>query len=149
MLKLAALLAAERPEAQKLYTAVRKAQPAFEQTTGAHGTTVTAMGKVQLTQQVGTANGQVLLPGTYEIRIKKADAATDGLKANWIEFLQNDEVKGREVAAEVPQGMAGVKARPHLQKIERRDSTNLWLVAGDMNYLVNMSKCTTPQNCSG
>lgn len=140
-LKLAALISAERPEAQQLYAQIRDAQPTYEQAV-THGANVgqQRLGQVLLTQQFTTGDGQLLTPGTYELRLKSIDVAGDGAvsSANWVEFVQDDAVKGRELAAKIPTGVGGMTGKPHLEMLRRPNSTNLWLEAGGSKYLVNL-----------
>jgi len=96
------------------------------------------------------ADGKVLPAGTYQVRLTAQEAmpAAKGQTAaleRWIEFLQQGQVKGREVVTIVPQSEIALVERdvpPHVNasKLEMLKGGNymrLWINKGGYHYLVH------------
>jgi len=125
-----------------------KAQPATAPAPAAP-TGEVALGSVRLPKAV-KADGKPLPAGTYVVRVT-SQAATPDAKGQtptlerWLEFMQNGQVKGREVVTIVPQAeIAAVQKdappKPNGSKVETLkggDYTRLWINRGGNHYLVH------------
>ena len=108
-----------------------------------------ALGTVRLTKAV-KADGKALPAGTYVVRVT-AQAATPEAKGQtpglerWLEFVQNGQVKGREVVTIVPQADIRIvekDAPPQvngskLETLKGGDYLRLWINRGGYHYLVH------------
>jgi hypothetical protein len=109
-----------------------------------------SLGSVRLTQTV-KANGQDLPAGTYTLRLTSdAVAPVVGQSpdaAQWVEFVQGGQVKGKELATKV--AAAEVKqiakmAPPaagasKVQMLKGADYVRVWLNRAGTHYLVHLS----------
>jgi hypothetical protein len=115
------------------------------------GTTVTTLGAVHLGKAV-KADGQPLPVGTYQLRVteREASPAAAGQTPEyerWAEFLQNGQVKGREVVTVVPQSDIAAVAedrppRPGAYRVDvlkGGDYYRLWYNKGGTHYLVHFN----------
>ena len=128
--------------------AAPKAQPATAPAPSAP-TGEVALGSVRLPKAV-KADGKTLPAGTYTVRVT-SQAATPDAKGQtstlerWLEFVQNGQVKGREVVTIVPQAeIAQVQKdtppKPNGSKIETLkggDYMRLWINKDGNHYLVH------------
>lgn len=108
-----------------------------------------ALGSVRLPRAV-TADGKPLPAGTYQVRVTaqpakpEAVGTTEGL-ARWAEFVQNGNVRGREVVNIVPQGeikMVVKDAPPasgqsKVQVLRGNEYLRVWINRGGNHYLMH------------
>jgi hypothetical protein len=116
--------------------------------TPAAQTAGTSLGTVKLPQMV-KANGQD--PGTYSLRLT-SDAVTPVVgqspdAAQWVEFVQEGKVKGKEMATKVsaadvktiakmpPPAAGGSK----VQVLKGADYVRIWLNRAGTHYLVHLA----------
>ena len=119
--------------------------PVFGQSGG------TSLGTVRLPQAV-RANGQPLPAGSYTVRLTKESAAPvvgqPAASTRWVEFLQGNEVRGRELASVVTSAdIAAVgetsplpapgTARVHA--LRGGDYVRVWLNSAGTHYLVHLA----------
>jgi len=108
-----------------------------------------ALGSVQVPRAV-VANGQPLPAGTYTLRLS-SDAVTPVVgqsaeAAKWVEFVQGNTVKGKELASVV--APADVKAvakitppasgSAKVQVLKGADYLRVWFNRGGTQYLVHL-----------
>lgn len=131
-----------------MLAAVLAAPAVLAQTTSAPGTTL--LGTVRVTHNV-MADGKPLAAGTYSIRLTADEAKppatgqTAGLE-RWAEFLQGDQVKGREVVTIVPDSEIAQVAkgsRPkvgasRVEMLKGNDYLRVWINRGGNNYLIHL-----------
>jgi hypothetical protein len=109
-----------------------------------------ALGVVKLPRKV-TADGKPLPAGTYQVRLTATEAESKATGATatyerWVEFLQNGQVKGREVVSIVPQADASKVAKepapaPGHAKVELLkgdDYLRVWINKGGNHYLIHL-----------
>ena len=110
----------------------------------------TSLGSVRLTQAV-KANGQDLPAGTYTLRLS-SEAVTPVVgqspdAAQWVEFVQGGQVKGKELASKVsaddvkqiakmPPPASGTNK---VQMLKGADYVRIWLNRSGTHYLVHLS----------
>lgn len=113
------------------------------------GTSGTAVATARIPQSV-MANGEVLSAGTYTVRLSD-DSVTpvvgesDGAE-HWVEFLQNGQVKGKELASvasgpdakAVLKGPAPPSGTARVQTLKGADYLRVWVNKGGTNYLVHL-----------
>jgi hypothetical protein len=112
--------------------------------------TTQSLGSVRLPKSV-TANGQQLAAGTYSVRVSN-DAVTPAVgqapdSEKWVEFLQNGQVKGKELAtvvsaADVKQVAKGKPPAPGTAKVEAlkgEDYLRVWLNRAGTQYLIHFN----------
>lgn len=108
-----------------------------------------ALGSVHLAKAV-KADGNVLAAGTYQVRLTARTASPDAKGQSqelerWVEFLQNGQVKGREVVTILPKAeIAQVeKDTPpaanssKVQTLKGGDYMRLWINKGGNHYLIH------------
>jgi hypothetical protein len=108
------------------------------------------LGTVRLTKPV-MADGKLLPPGTYQVRLTAEDAKPDAIGATksierWVEFVQNGTVKGREVVSIVPQAEVKevVKDAPpppggsKVQVLRGNEYVRVWFNKGGNQYLIHL-----------
>ena len=108
------------------------------------------LGSVMLPRQV-LADGQPLEAGTYQLRLtsEPAQPETPGQLAalnRWVEFLQDDEVKGREVVSIVPPGEIAEVASSGspgpgvalVQMLKDADYVRIWINRDGTHYLLHL-----------
>ena len=122
--------------------------PAFGQSGG------TSVGTVRLPQAV-RANGQPLPAGTYTVRLTKETApAVVGQPAastRWVEFVQGNEVRGRELASVVSSAdiaaVGETKPLPapgtaRVHALRGGEYVRVWLNSAGTHYLVHLATGT-------
>jgi hypothetical protein len=126
------------------------AKPADTKMAGGAETGARSLGTVRLSRSV-KANGEVLRPGTYQVRltedIAKPEApGTQPTLERWVEFVQGGQVKGREVvsivpaaeiakiaeSARVPQGGSRV------EMLKGNEFVRVWINRAGTHYLIHM-----------
>jgi hypothetical protein len=133
-------------------------RPASPQTPAGAQTTVStptprsgqSLGSVRLTQAV-KANGQDLAAGTYTLRLT-SDAVQPVVgqspdAAQWVEFVQGGQVKGREMATKVPsaevaqiaEGTPPAAGGSKVQLLKGSEYLRVWLNRGETHYLVHLA----------
>jgi hypothetical protein len=108
-----------------------------------------ALGVVTLGKGV-KADGKALPAGTYQVRLTAQQATPDAKGQTpplerWVEFVQNGQVKGREVVTIVPQSEIALvqkDAPPHanaskVEMLKGGDYMRLWINKGGNHYLVH------------
>jgi len=108
------------------------------------------LGVVRIPKPV-KADGKPLSPGVYQVRLTAQAAAGDDKGATkalerWVEFLQNGQVKGREVVTIVPQTETDkvekdTPPRPNSAKVEMLkggDYYRVWINKGGNQYLIHL-----------
>ncbi len=109
-----------------------------------------ALGTVKLPKKV-TADGKPLAAGTYQVRLTPQEAESKAAGATaayerWVEFLQNGQVKGREVVSIVPAADASKVAkepapaagRAKVGTLEGDDYLRVWINKGGNYYLIHL-----------
>jgi hypothetical protein len=103
-----------------------------------------------------TANGKLLAPGTYRIRITgERPALPTGEPSEsqrWVEFIANGAVAGREIAEvipvdDVPAGATAPKSAPRavVQLLKEGDFVRVSLWDSGARYLVYLSTGSAPK----
>jgi len=113
-------------------------------------TTATVLGTVRIPKGV-KADGKPLPPGTYQARLTAEEAkpdavGTSGKTERWVEFVQNGQVKGREVATIVPKSEIGlvVKDAPppsggvKVQMLKGNEYERVWFNKGAYHALIHL-----------
>lgn len=108
------------------------------------------LGTVRLTKAV-MADGKALPAGTYTLRLS-GDSVTPvkgqgADRAKWVEFVQDGDVKGRELASVVPTAEAKdtIKGKPPAANTSRVDLLSgggylrVWSFRGGNHYLIHLS----------
>lgn len=109
----------------------------------------TPLGSVTLKQRV-KANGEVLPPGTYLIRLtpeeaKPAIGQTPGAE-RWVEFVKGGKVVGREVVTIVPdsdiaqiaEGPRPPKGGVRVDTLKGGEFIRIWINKNGNNYLIHL-----------
>ena len=110
----------------------------------------TALGTVSLPRQV-LADGRQLAAGTYDLRLTTDPAQPEtpgqlGSLNRWVEFVQADEVRGREVANIIPSDEIGDVAGSALpgpgvalvQLLRGNDYLRIWINREGTHYLLHL-----------
>lgn len=96
------------------------------------------------------ANGETLNPGTYTVRLtgKSVEQVAGGTaeQEQWVEFVQNGQVKGREVATVVPaehakevgKGPLPPAGRARVELLKGNDYLRVWINKGGASYLIHL-----------
>ncbi|HEY8551491.1 MAG TPA: hypothetical protein VIL35_16150 [Vicinamibacterales bacterium] len=113
------------------------------------------LGTVRLPRKV-LADGKPLPAGTYRVRLtnQKAAGTAPGATSEYerfVEFLQGNEVKGREVASIIPDAdiakvADGAKPRPNSSKVEMlrgNEFLRVWINRGGNHFLIHLPTQTT------
>jgi hypothetical protein len=108
------------------------------------------LGVVHLSKPV-KADGKPLPAGTYQVRLTSQTASPPAIGQTptlerWVEFVQNGQVKGREVVSIIPQSeidkvQKDTPPRPNSAKVETLkggDYVRLWINKGGNHYLVHL-----------
>ncbi|MFB3852875.1 MAG: hypothetical protein ACE148_03530 [Vicinamibacterales bacterium] len=108
------------------------------------------LGSVRLPRAV-LADGKPLQAGSYRLRLTEDVAKPDVIGAQqqlerWVEFLQGNDVKGREVASVVPQGQISEVADSRIPAagtvrvdlLKGGDYYRVWIHRGDSHYLIHL-----------
>jgi hypothetical protein len=117
---------------------------------GKKESSATALGTVRIPRAV-TANGERLAPGTYRVRLTGEDARPEAKGATpsserWVEFLQGNTIKGKEVVSIVPEAeiaqVAEGKRVPagssRVEMLKGNEYLRVWINKGGNNYLIHM-----------
>ena len=109
-----------------------------------------SLGTVRLTRNV-MANGQALAAGTYTARLSSESASKvvgQTPESNrWVEFVQNGQVKGREIASvvsppdvkEVAKGTPPPQGTARVQALQGGEYLRVWLNKAGTQYLIHLS----------
>lgn len=109
-----------------------------------------SLGSVRLGRTV-MANGQTLAAGTYTVRESSTAVssvvgqAPDG--AAWVEFVQDGQVRGRELATvlsgeavgEVAKSGAPASGNARVELLRGGEYLRVWMNAGGRHYLIHFS----------
>ena len=97
-----------------------------------------------------SANGQPIEAGTYTLRLTgefAAPVAGQTLEASpWVEFVQGDQMKGRELAIVVPaadtatvlKGPGPTAGSARVDVLVGNEYLRIWVNHGDKNYLLHL-----------
>ncbi len=106
------------------------------------------LGSVRVPRQV-FANGQPLPAGTYLLRLtsEKPEPVIGSADEQWVEFLQNGQVKGRELAIvastsevkEIAESAVPGPGKTLVQVMKSGDYLRVWMNRGGTNYLVYLA----------
>ena len=108
------------------------------------------LGTVQIPSGV-MANGEPLAAGSYEVRLTTgeltpAPGASRDLE-RWVEFVQDGEAQGREVASVVPQseisevaaGAPPAAGAARVEMLRGNEYLRVWMREGDNHYLIHLA----------
>lgn len=108
------------------------------------------LGSVRIPRAV-TADGKPLPAGTYQVRLTAQAAKPDAVGTTenlerWVEFLQNKQVKGREVVSIVPEAEAKLVAKDappraggsKVQMLRGNDYLRVWINRGGNHFLIHL-----------
>ena len=108
------------------------------------------LGSVELPRRV-MADGRTLTSGTYDLRITADSANPDApgqlaVLERWVEFRQDDEVKGREVVSIVPQSEIDsvAKSAPpgsgtaRVEMLKDNDYLRVWVNQNNTHYFIHL-----------
>jgi hypothetical protein len=112
-------------------------------------TAATTLGSVRIPRAV-EANGEPLAAGTYTVRLAD-DAVTPVVgespnSEHWVEFVQNGQVRGKELASVVPstevrqvaESTPPTSGRVRVQQLKGSDYLRVWINHGGTHYLVHL-----------
>ena len=144
----AGIVAALLAVAPALAAQSTSAKPADTKMSGDAG--ARALGTVRLSRSV-KANGEVLRPGTYQVRLTEQVAkpeapGTQPTLERWVEFVQGGQVKGREVVSIVPAAdiakIAESKSVPQgssrVEMLKGNEFVRVWINRAGTHYLIHM-----------
>jgi len=112
-----------------------------------------SLGSVRLPRAV-TANGERLAAGTYAVRVSDdAVAAVVGQAPEgekWVEFLQGNQVRGRELATvltgdavrEVAKGPVPSPGNARVELLKGNDYLRVWINSSGTHYLIHFAIST-------
>ena len=108
------------------------------------------LGSVELPRRV-MADGRTLASGTYDLRVTADSANPDApgqlaVLERWVEFRQDDEVKGREVVSIVPQSEIDsvAKSAPpgsgtaRVEMLKDNDYLRVWVNQNNTHYFIHL-----------
>ena len=108
------------------------------------------LGVIELPRPV-RANGAALPAGRYEVRLTAEPAAPTAVGAldeleRWVEFRQDGEVRGREVATLVPENEIGDVAKstppavgaPRVEPLRGNEYVRVWINGSGAHYLIHL-----------
>ena len=108
------------------------------------------LGSVELPRRV-MADGRTLTSGTYDLRVTADSANPDApgqlaVLERWVEFRQDDEVKGREVVSIVPQSEIDsvAKSAPpgsgtaRVEMLKDNDYLRVWVNQNNTHYFIHL-----------
>ncbi len=117
------------------------------------------IGTVKLTRDV-RANGEPLEPGNYTVRLVdlpiKPVVGQNPAESHWVEFVQGDKVRGKEIATVLlpgtPKGvMKASPPRPGAARVELLrggDYMRVWLNHAGTQYLIHLPVSAAPSPAS-
>ncbi len=110
-----------------------------------------ALGRVRVARDV-IANGQRLAAGSYSVRLTgdkgKPVVGQTTEASQWVEFVQGDQVKGRELATVLPAADAKTVAKGGARPaaggasavlLKGGDYIRVWINRAGTNYLLHLS----------
>ena len=110
----------------------------------------TTLGSVAIPRSV-LANGERLAAGTYQLRLADESAQPEPAGQSpalnrWVEFVQGDEVRGREVVSIVPSDEIGDVADAGtpspgtslVQTLRDNEYVRIWINQGGTHYLIHL-----------
>ncbi len=108
------------------------------------------LGVVSISRDV-MANGQTLSSGDYQVRLTARSATPDTVGAlavleRWVEFRQDDDVKGREVVTIVPNDEIGDVAKSaspgsgssRVELLKENEYMRVWINQDGTHYLIHL-----------
>jgi|TARA_B100000949_G_C14189641_1_gene411150 hypothetical protein len=108
------------------------------------------LGLVSIPRTV-TANGQALSSGDYQVRLTARSATPDTVGAltvleRWVEFRQDDDVKGREVVTIVPNTEISDVAKSaspgsgssRVELLKENEYMRVWINQDGTHYLIHL-----------
>jgi hypothetical protein len=108
------------------------------------------IGTVRIPRTV-TANGEPLAAGTYSVRLS-GDNVTPVVgqpagSEHWVEFVQNGQVRGRELASvvnsgeirQVAEGAPPAANQVRVQQLKGAEYLRVWINHGGTHYLVHLT----------
>ena len=109
-----------------------------------------SLGTVEIPRRV-MADGQALPAGSYDVRLT-AQAATPeptgalAVLERWVEFRQEDDVKGREVVSIIPQSEISdvAKSAPpgagssRVEMLKENEYLRIWINQDSTHYLIHL-----------
>jgi hypothetical protein len=108
------------------------------------------LASVQIPRRV-LANGQALASGTYTVRLTTAAVAPvtgqSAAGAKWVEFVQNGQTRGRELATvlsadearDVVEGALPAAGAAKVEMLKGNDYLRIWINHGGTHYLVHLA----------
>lgn len=109
-----------------------------------------ALGTVRIPRRV-LADGKPLPAGTYRVRLTPETAKPEvpgqaPELARWVEFLQGNQVRGREVATLIPQAEVRAVAETapppagsaRVELLKGNDFVRVWIHRGGFHYLIHL-----------
>ncbi len=109
-----------------------------------------ALGTVRVPRRV-MADGKALAAGTYRVRLtaEEASGRAPGATASYeryVEFVQNGQVKGREVAsivadadiAKVANGPKPAQGASRVEMLRGNEFLRVWINRGSYHYLIHL-----------
>ena len=99
--------------------------------------------------QAVLANGQPMAAGTYTVRLAPAAAPTAGKPddgSRWIEFVQNNQVMGREMttvvagadAQSVLKGPGPASGAAKVELLKGNEYVRIWINSNGTHYLIHL-----------
>lgn len=108
------------------------------------------LGSVELPRRV-MADGRTLASGTYDLRVTADSANPDApgqlaVLERWVEFRQDDEVKGREVVSIVPESEIDdvAKSAPpgsgtaRVEMLKENEYLRVWVNQNNTHYFIHL-----------
>jgi len=109
-----------------------------------------ALGSVRIDRHV-LADGKPLAAGTYEVRLTAEEAKPDaagaaGALERWVEFVQDGQVKGREIVSIVPKDDIKAVAEKNppapgtsrVELLKGDEYLRIWINRGGVSYLIHL-----------
>jgi hypothetical protein len=109
-----------------------------------------SLGTVRIPRRV-LADGKPLPAGTYRLRLTAETAKPEvpgqtTELARWVEFLQGNQVKGREVATLIPQAEVREVAKTtpppagsaRVELLKGNEFVRIWIHRGGVHYLIHL-----------
>ncbi len=114
-----------------------------------------ALGSVRLDRRV-MADGKPLAAGTYQVRLTAEEARPEaagatGALERWVEFIQDGQVKGREIVSIVPKADVDAVAEQNppapgtsrVELLKGDEYLRVWINRGGVSYLIHLPVATT------
>jgi len=110
----------------------------------------TALGSVRIDRRV-MADGQPLAAGTYQVRLTAEEArpgaaGADAALERWVEFVQDGQVKGREIVSIVPKDEVAAVAEKNppapgtsrVELLKGDEYLRIWINRDGVSYLIHL-----------